>query len=226
MSRRSRRIHYMKAASANGFASAVAIGAALCGCISIAMSGESSPLGRTYWVDDGRDHIFFVEHTPKATIFGAKIPAGESFVVESQGTSEMPEGGYQLRLKGGRLLSISKRDFHDHLTVDLWRAANKFQQHIFSTPPESRSVEAIAQAAAIHSAAKKRAADLQRAAWLARPQAAIGMTAAQVLESRQGAPNHVNRTELAHLIRDQWVYDDGRMFYFDNGILTAIQSTR
>lgn len=50
----------------------------------------------------------------------------------------------------------------------------------------------------------------------------IGMTAAQVLESKWGRPTKVNTTATANTVREQWVYGGGYL-YFENGVLTAVQ---
>jgi hypothetical protein len=52
--------------------------------------------------------------------------------------------------------------------------------------------------------------------------AAIGMTAEQV-KRLWGPPNHINRTATSSLVREQWVYDDGYL-YFDDNRLIAIQT--
>lgn len=52
---------------------------------------------------------------------------------------------------------------------------------------------------------------------------AIGMTEAEVLASSWGKPRKVNRTIRADLVREQWVYDGGYL-YFYNGILRTIQN--
>jgi outer membrane murein-binding lipoprotein Lpp len=51
----------------------------------------------------------------------------------------------------------------------------------------------------------------------------IGMTEGQVEASCWGLPDHVNRTETAHHVSEQWVYPALGYLYFDNGRLEAIQ---
>jgi hypothetical protein len=51
----------------------------------------------------------------------------------------------------------------------------------------------------------------------------IGMTGKEVIASRWGRPNSVNRTTFASGIQEQWVYSNGNYLYFENGKLTAIQ---
>jgi hypothetical protein len=53
----------------------------------------------------------------------------------------------------------------------------------------------------------------------------IGMTAKQVETTCWGKPKHVNRTETAGAISDQYVYDNDRYVYLRNGIVTSIQAT-
>lgn len=46
------------------------------------------------------------------------------------------------------------------------------------------------------------------------------------LGSLLGSPNHVNRTVTEYGTHEQWVYDNGvknKYFYFDDGVLTAMQ---
>lgn len=51
---------------------------------------------------------------------------------------------------------------------------------------------------------------------------AIGMTESEVYASSWGAPQKKNTTTTAAGEREQWVYEDGYI-YFENGIVTAIQ---
>ena len=53
----------------------------------------------------------------------------------------------------------------------------------------------------------------------------IGMTAKQVEATCWGKPDHVNRTETAGVISDQYVYGDSRYVYLQNGIVTSIQAS-
>lgn len=50
----------------------------------------------------------------------------------------------------------------------------------------------------------------------------IGMTELEVYESTWGSPKHKNTTETKYGKHEQWVYDNGYI-YFDDGIVTAIQ---
>jgi len=56
----------------------------------------------------------------------------------------------------------------------------------------------------------------------------IGMTALDVIESSYwGLPDRINKHETANGISEQWVYADrGSYLYFENGKLTAIDTTR
>jgi putative ABC transport system substrate-binding protein len=57
-----------------------------------------------------------------------------------------------------------------------------------------------------------------------KPGAGIGMTAEEVKDGTSwGRPNHINRTITANGISEQWVYGGGYL-YFNNGILTAMQT--
>jgi hypothetical protein len=57
-----------------------------------------------------------------------------------------------------------------------------------------------------------------------KPGAGIGMTAEEVNDGTSwGRPNHINRTITANGISEQWVYGGGYL-YFNNGILTAMQT--
>jgi hypothetical protein len=58
----------------------------------------------------------------------------------------------------------------------------------------------------------------------AKPSPRIGMTRQQVVnDSNWGRPYDINRTTSVSGVREQWVYDNRRYLYFDNGVLTAIQ---
>lgn len=50
----------------------------------------------------------------------------------------------------------------------------------------------------------------------------IGMTQSQVIASTWGSPKKRNKTQTAYTEREQWVYDNGYI-YFDDGIVTSIQ---
>jgi hypothetical protein len=51
----------------------------------------------------------------------------------------------------------------------------------------------------------------------------IGMTKEQVRATCWGKPQHVNRTETASSIDDQYVYSGGRYVYLRNGVVESIQ---
>lgn len=51
----------------------------------------------------------------------------------------------------------------------------------------------------------------------------IGMTQEEVLTEGWGRPNDINRTITANGTDEQWVYDDYKYLYFEDGILTTIQ---
>ena len=53
----------------------------------------------------------------------------------------------------------------------------------------------------------------------------VGMTQQDVLASSWGRPQHVNKTTYSTHTREQWVYN-GEYLYFEDGILTAIQTRR
>lgn len=52
----------------------------------------------------------------------------------------------------------------------------------------------------------------------------LGMTAEEVLMSKWGRPEHINRTTSLGGTREQWVYGGRNYLYFENGILTSIQN--
>jgi hypothetical protein len=53
----------------------------------------------------------------------------------------------------------------------------------------------------------------------------VGMTYKQVEATCWGKPDHVNRSETAGAISDQYVYGDDRYVYLRNGIVTSIQTS-
>ena len=53
----------------------------------------------------------------------------------------------------------------------------------------------------------------------------IGMTKDDVLLSSWGAPSNINKTVNANGTSEQWVYDNYNYLYFENGILTSIQTS-
>lgn len=54
----------------------------------------------------------------------------------------------------------------------------------------------------------------------------IGMTQQQVLASNWGTPQRINTTTTKRGEREQWVYGSRSYLYFENGVLTAIQTGR
>lgn len=55
-----------------------------------------------------------------------------------------------------------------------------------------------------------------------RVEPAIGMTESEVCSSTWGMPKKKNKTETENGTHEQWVYEDGYI-YFDNGYVTSIQ---
>ena len=51
----------------------------------------------------------------------------------------------------------------------------------------------------------------------------IGMTADEVRESTWGEPIKINKTTTEYGVDEQWVYDDYKYIYLEDGIVTAIQ---
>lgn len=51
----------------------------------------------------------------------------------------------------------------------------------------------------------------------------VGMSEQEVLSTCWGKPQYRRRTGVEGLMRDQWVYGDGKYLYFDNGHLLAIE---
>jgi phage protein D len=74
-------------------------------------------------------------------------------------------------------------------------------------------------------AARKKKVIAVEAARKKKSGASIGMTAEEVKDGTSwGPPNHINRTITANGISEQWVYGGGYL-YFNNGTLTAIQTS-
>jgi len=55
--------------------------------------------------------------------------------------------------------------------------------------------------------------------------ASVGMSASDVLRSKWGKPLSINKTVTASGSHEQWVYSGGYI-YFDNGIVTAVETTK
>lgn len=51
----------------------------------------------------------------------------------------------------------------------------------------------------------------------------IGMTQQEVLNSNWGKPKDINKTTTAYGTSEQWVYDEYKYLYFEDGLLTTIQ---
>jgi len=51
----------------------------------------------------------------------------------------------------------------------------------------------------------------------------IFISSEQVLKSSWGKPRSINKTITAGMIHEQWIYNQDEYFYFNNGVLTAVQ---
>ncbi len=88
-----------------------------------------------------------------------------------------------------------------------------------------------AEKAAARDAEQARAQEaLERATRAARaklPGVSIGMTPRQVVDATSwGRPERVNRTTNALGVSEQWVYPGSNYLYFQDGVLTSIQTSR
>lgn len=95
---------------------------------------------------------------------------------------------------------------------------------------EAERWEASRREAARREAAREaaRKAETKRlAAQRAKPGVRVGMTQEQVINgSNWGRPLRINKTTSVYDVREQWVYGDGNYLYFENGILTSVQTSR
>ncbi len=55
------------------------------------------------------------------------------------------------------------------------------------------------------------------------PEPNVGMTADEVLHSKWGIPQKINKTTTVNGVKEQWVYSDHGYIYLENCIVTAIQ---
>jgi tetratricopeptide (TPR) repeat protein len=55
-----------------------------------------------------------------------------------------------------------------------------------------------------------------------KPAPRIGMTAQEVRNSNWGSPNDINRTTTQFGVREQWVYNNYKYIYLEDGIVTSI----
>ncbi|MGG1650410.1 hypothetical protein ABHN03_16530 [Paenibacillus sp. NRS-1775] len=58
---------------------------------------------------------------------------------------------------------------------------------------------------------------------MSKPVPTIGMTSSEVIDSRWGRPQDVNRTTTEFGTSEQWVYSGYRYVYLEDGVVTAIQ---
>lgn len=54
----------------------------------------------------------------------------------------------------------------------------------------------------------------------------LGMSTAEVRKTSWGAPDKINSTIRASGTSEQWVYGGGNYLYFENGVLTSVQTSR
>lgn len=97
-------------------------------------------------------------------------------------------------------------------------------EHFFRMDPallRTAMARAEADEAAVVEARRKEVIARQ-----ARGGVAAGMTRAQVLASSWGRPSSVNKTIRSNgNVHEQWVYGGANYLYFDNGVLTTIQTS-
>lgn len=60
-------------------------------------------------------------------------------------------------------------------------------------------------------------------AYVAKSEPSIGMTESEILDSKWGSPNDINKTTTANGEREQWVYYGNKYIYFEDGIVVTIQ---
>jgi len=72
---------------------------------------------------------------------------------------------------------------------------------------------------------KKKAAERRaEAARKKREGVRLGMTREDVIASSWGRPEHINTTATRYGTREQWVYGIGNYLYFEDGVLTSVQT--
>lgn len=64
-------------------------------------------------------------------------------------------------------------------------------------------------------------------AWAPRSDAVnIGMTQAEVVATKWGKPQQINRSVYAFGVHEQWVYGNRQYLYFEDGVLKTIQTSK
>jgi hypothetical protein len=96
---------------------------------------------------------------------------------------------------------------------------NPFEEFVYTENPAS--IARKEQAAAV---VKKQAQKLASSKREARGGVLIGMSRDEVLASKWGRPQSVNKTSTAHGTSEQWVYGGRNYLYFQNGVLTSVQN--
>lgn len=110
----------------------------------------------------------------------------------------------------------------DELKQHLYAGQNYgFEEYIFGKPPHQVSVDQ--RTSPSEGETNTTSADLLTSSPEAKAKLTprIGMTKAQVLASRWGKPNKINRASTALGAREQWIYGNGYL-YFEKGVLVAI----
>ena len=113
--------------------------------------------------------------------------------------------------------------------IDIKEAARQRQEELLNKmitegTSELETLNPKCQAEKDQQEAEVQAARAAAAALAAKPGARIGMTMKQVLNGTNwGKPDKINRTITAKTVTEQWVYENGYL-YFTNGFLTAIQN--
>jgi hypothetical protein len=74
--------------------------------------------------------------------------------------------------------------------------------------------------------AEEKAAARQAAAERRKQGVSIGMTKQDVLASSWGKPERINATHTSRGTREQWVYGSGSYLYFEDDVLTTVQTGR
>ena len=127
------------------------------------------------------------------------------------------------KLKGGRYESLAAKAYQAYGECMLSLAAtekDKVKRKYTLLPGADRMLSMAEQLGASEASALREQVKVARADG----GIFIGMSTGQVLASKWGKPNEINRTQTADSVAEQWVYGGRSYLYFRNGVLEAIHN--
>lgn len=187
---------------------------------------KMSAIGKKYWVYPKPGAMARIRFFDAPSFISRKFSVSEktSFEVQEFAWGKYHEEYFKIMFDDGRVAFIETSDLVyrvDHNPTIYRFTAREFES-IYEEDTDVIRARLAAEDAK-RSAEQRKKVKKAAAERKARGGVVLGMTKEQVLRSNWGKPSSKNRTIVKGLVREQWVYDGGYL-YFENDILTAIQN--